>query len=136
VGQTIRIHVEGEQEMIEAVVVRTSPALDVASRSLQIEAEIPNSDGRFRSGLFAEGYIEVDSEAKALAIPTTALGEFAGVHKVWVEKARTLEPRRVEVGRRDPERIEILSGLEVGERVLRWYADGETRRRATMTNKE
>ncbi len=135
-GQAIRIHVEGERASIQAVVVRTSPALDIASRSLQIEAEIPNSDGRFRSGLFAEGYIEVDSDAKTLALPTTAVGEFAGVHKVWVEKPRMLELRRVEVGRRDPERIEILSGLEVGERVLQRYNDGETQRRATVTNNE
>lgn len=136
VGQTIQIHIEGEPASIQAVVVRTSPSLDIASRSLQIEAEIPNPDGRFRSGLFAEGYIEVDSDAKTRALPTTAVGEFAGVHKVWVEKGQLRELRRVEVGRRGPERIEILSGLEVGERVLRRYTDGESRRRGTLASNE
>ena len=128
VGQPMRIYIEGETVPLDAEVLRVSPALELASRSLRIEAEIPNSDFRYRSGLFAEGDVEVDSDAQTIAIPRLALGEFAGVYKVWIVSAEeNLMLRPVQVGRQETDRVEIVSGLDANERILQRFADAESR---------
>jgi multidrug efflux pump subunit AcrA (membrane-fusion protein) len=136
VGQPIFIQIEGETAPVVSEVVRVSPALDVASRSLHIEAEIANPTRRLRSGLFAEGWVEVDPLATTLALPASAVGEFAGVHKVWVVAEQGVEPRRIEIGRTSEQRVEILAGLSAGEQVLRFYAAGDVRPTFDLSNNE
>lgn len=137
VGQAIRIHIEGNPEMINSRVVRTSPSLDPSSRSLQIEAEVSNPKSVHRAGLFAEGYVEVDATATTLSLPENAVGEFAGVHKVWfVKEDNHIGIRTVEIGRRLPQRLEIVSGLAEGDRVLEQFTDGDHRNSELLTRHE
>ena len=81
VGQSVRISIEGESTPVEATISRISPSLDLASRSLTIEADIKNSDGRFRTGLFAEAEIVIDPQQRALAVPESSIVHFAGVER-------------------------------------------------------
>ncbi len=86
--QEVRIFVEGEPQPLISRITRISPALDMSSRSLDIEADVPNPDGRWRAGLFAEAEIVVDPNDQALAVPVGAVVEFAGVQKVWIVQDR------------------------------------------------
>jgi len=115
VKQTIRLHVKGMPDAIAGTVTRIAPALDLGSRALTIEADIPNPDGKLRSGLFATGEIVVDPAAKSLTIPLAAVTEFAGVEKVWKFDGGKLLSTRVLTGRRDGERAEVLQGLKPGD---------------------
>ncbi len=74
---------EGQPEPLKARISRISPALDVSSRALIIEADIDNAEGRLRTGLFAEAEILVDTEQQALAVPARSIVSFGGVEKVW-----------------------------------------------------
>jgi multidrug efflux pump subunit AcrA (membrane-fusion protein) len=59
------------------------------------------------------------------------------VFKVYVvADDDTLESRPVQVGRQDPKRVEIVSGLAVGEQVLQRFADGESNQILTSSNDE
>jgi hypothetical protein len=69
--------------------------------------------------LFAEAGIVVEPDARALAVPTTAVREFAGVEKVWVVQDGQATERVVSTGRRDGDHVEVLHGLAAGERVVR-----------------
>ena len=129
VGQTASIKVEGVEKDFEATLIRVSPSLDIASRSLQVEAEVSNADGRFRSGLYAEGLIVVDPDATTIAIPPAALGEFAGVHKVWVVRDGLLVSQRVSLGEITEDFVEITSGIATGDELLSDFQAGETARR-------
>ncbi len=51
-------------------------------------------------------------------MPTSALVTFAGVEKVLSVKDGKVVEKRVTVGRRNAERLEILSGLAVGDPVI------------------
>ncbi len=118
VGQNMQLQIESVEQPVTAQITRISPAVDLASRSLLFEAVIDNSDGRLRSGLFAEARIVIDDQATAIVIPPSALIEFAGTEKVWkVVKGETRE-QSVLTGERRPEGIEILSGLVAGDVIV------------------
>jgi RND family efflux transporter MFP subunit len=141
--QVVRIFLEGRREPLEARITRISPSLDLASRSLRIEADVPNPDLTLRSGIFAEAEIVVEPEAQALAVPGEAVTEFAGVEKVRVARGGRIEERVVTTGRRgrwragndprgerlietvrndDPrlpgDQVEILDGLAEGDQIV------------------
>jgi RND family efflux transporter MFP subunit len=104
--------------------VRLSPAIEAQTRSLTIEGEIPNEDGLLRPGSFAEGTITVDPNAKGFAVPAAAIVTFAGIERVYVVSNGVLDDRVVRTGRRlAGERVEILSGLKPGDRVVRDATD-------------
>ncbi len=118
VGQPVQVWLEGQPEGLEAKITRISPALDVGSRSLLVEADIPNSAGRWRSGLFAEGEIVVDPQQQALAIPLTSIVSFGGVEKVWAVSDSRATPRTIRIGRRNDQYAEVIDGLKSGDVIL------------------
>jgi RND family efflux transporter MFP subunit len=118
VGQTVRVYVEGETTPVPCKIARVSPSLDLASRSLVIEADLENADSRFRTGLFAEAEIVVDADERTLAVPESSIVEFAGVEKVWVVRDEKAHGQRVRTGRRQGNLVEILEGLNANDQVL------------------
>jgi RND family efflux transporter MFP subunit len=118
VGQTVKIFLDGQPAPIEVKISRISPALDLSSRALMIEADVENGESRWRSGLFAEGEILVDAQQQALTVPVSSVVAFGGVEKVWTVKGDKAEPRPVRIGRRDARFVEILGGLSAGDVVL------------------
>jgi RND family efflux transporter MFP subunit len=118
VGQPVRLRPEGGQTATEGRIVRLSPAIDEATRTLLVEAEVPNADGALRPGAFASAEIVVDPEAPAVLVPAPAVVTFAGVTKVLgVADGRVVE-KRVRTGRRAGDRVEVLDGLAAGEIVV------------------
>ena len=118
VGQPVRIMLEGQPKPVEATISRISPALDVSSRALIIEADIENAGGQLRTGLFAEADILVGANEQALAVPVRSVVAFGGVEKVWTVKDNKAQPRPIRIGRREGNRVEVLSGLQGGEWIL------------------
>lgn len=117
-GQPVRVFLEGQPKPLDARISRISPALDVSSRALIIEADLENSSGRLRTGLFAEADILVDAQQRALAVPASSIVSFGGVEKVWTVKDNKAHPQPIRTGRRDGDRVEVLSGLEPGQWIL------------------
>ncbi len=118
VGQTVQMNLEGIAQPVVAQISRISPALDVSSRALIIEADVENQNNQFRTGLFAEAEILVDDGSRALAIPASSVTAFGGVEKVWIVSDNEAHPQQIRIGRREGERVEVLSGLEPGQLIL------------------
>jgi RND family efflux transporter MFP subunit len=97
---------------------RVSPALNEQTRMLRVEAEIPNP-GHLRPGAFARVEIVVDAGSSALVIPADALVAFAGTEKALVVSTNEVQERRVRLGRRETDWVEVLGGLKPGDRVVR-----------------
>lgn len=117
VGQPVRVLLEGQPAM-EIKIARISPSLDVANRTLIVEADLENSAGRWRTGMFAEGEIIVDTEQTALAVPVTSVVAFGGIEKVWTVTGNQAAPRPIRTGRRDNDFVEVLDGLQAGDLVI------------------
>ncbi|MBI3464985.1 MAG: efflux RND transporter periplasmic adaptor subunit [Planctomycetes bacterium] len=116
--QTVQIVIEGEPKPYTARVSRISPALDMSSRSLVIEADLSNPDGHLRCGLFAEGEILVGQDERTLAVPARAITEFAGVEKVWVVEDGKAREQQVDTRRRTADWVEIVGGLAPGAQIV------------------
>ena len=117
-GQEVAVRTEGATDAWPGRIVRLSPAIEEANRSLIVEAEVDNSKGLLRPGSFARAEIQTESGGDSLVVPASSLVLFAGIEKViTVKQGKALE-RPVTSGRRAGEAVEILSGLEAGESVV------------------
>ncbi len=101
----------------DATVDRIAPSGDPASRTFSVKLMLDNADGVLKSGMFARVSF-ARGEREALRVPEAALvvrGQLEGLFIAGDGQARL---RWVKTGRRDGGRVEILSGLEAGERYL------------------
>ena len=117
VGQRVVVTVEGDSTTHEGRVSRVSPSILEGTRTLPIEAEVPNADGRLRPGTFARADI-VTAEAPALVVPQSALVMFAGIEKVLVVKDGKVKETRVRTGLRVGDRVEIVEGVAAGDMIV------------------
>lgn len=118
VGQAVRVVVEGEPVEAGGTVVRVSPAVDETTRTVMVEAEVPNQAGRLRPGAFATADVVVEEARPVVLVPSDSVVTFAGVSKVLgVEDGRVVE-KRVHTGRRIGDSVEVLDGVAAGEPLI------------------
>ena len=117
-GQVVSLEVAGVEHPPDATVCRVSPMVMQTSRSVRIEADVPNETAHLQAGLFAEADIVVDPDAQALALPASAVTRFAGVQKVWRVTDGRASQLTVRTGREGNGLIEILSGLTPGDQII------------------
>jgi RND family efflux transporter MFP subunit len=121
-GKRVRFTVRGRTEPIEGAITRVAPAVDPATRQVPILVEIPNTDLRLLSGLFAQGRIVAES-ASGLALPLSAIARSADGKIATVQRlARgAIERVPVTLGLVDPLRdvAIVTAGLTEGDRVAR-----------------
>jgi RND family efflux transporter MFP subunit len=94
-----------------------SPALDTNSRTLVVEAVVPNDGATLKPGSFATALIEQANRSPGVLTPAAAVRTVAGTSRVFVVAADRVEERIVTVGQQVGEQIEITSGLKAGEKV-------------------
>ncbi len=92
--------------------------LDAVTRSFLARAEIPNGDLRLRPGMLLR--VEIEKNARqSLMVPEEAIVPLdTRVFVFRVTGENTVDRVQVEVGARRPGAVEILSGLEAGDRVV------------------
>jgi len=92
--------------------------VDPDTRTVPIRYEVPNTDGMLRVGMFADLLVETNRRQTALAVPKDAVVDEGGEVVVYLQRGgETFERRRVEVGIRDANQVEIRNGLAAGDRV-------------------
>jgi Cu(I)/Ag(I) efflux system membrane fusion protein len=111
------------------------PVVNPTSRTVQVRADFRNPDLILRPGMFADVTIDLGA-VDALAVPSDALVETGESQYVFVAlPGGRFEPRRVTVGVRTGERVQILSGVSAGEKVVttaNFLIDSESRLRAAI----
>ncbi len=108
-------------------VTRVNPTADPATRQVRIMISIPNAEGRLVGGLFANGRLASQSHS-GMVVPATAVDSRSNVPAVFRIKGGKVERVAVQLGLRDDaaERIEIASGVQVGDTLLVGAAQGIT----------
>ena len=117
-GQPVHLTLDGNPATYSGRVTRFSPAISPESRTLLVEASIRNDPPSLRPGAFVRAEIITGLDAPALLVPAAAIVTFAGVDKVYTVRDGRAVEHRVELGRRDGDRVEVLKGLTAGEAVV------------------
>jgi len=105
-------------------ITKFSPALDPASRTLQVEIDIPNADLALKPGMFARVTLVLERHPQALAVPSESLlvndlGSFVFAVGPTQDDAPTMRRVTVRTGIEDGGQVEILAGLGPNDQVVR-----------------
>ena len=119
-GQTIELTVAAYPGVkFPGEVYFLAPQVEPNTRTMQIKARVPNADHRLKPGMFANLDLRLTLREDAIVIPESALltmGERTQVYVIGADG--TAQVRPVKVGTRLANQIEILSGLQPGEKVV------------------
>jgi membrane fusion protein, multidrug efflux system len=102
----------------EGRVTYVSPAVDETTRNLTIKTRIDNGDGQLRPGGFVRAAIVVDTHEGRPVVPEEALVSTRTGYLAYVAEDGIAHRRDIRIGLREPGRVEILEGIEVGELVV------------------
>ena len=119
IGQGISLQTSAYPDRnFAGTVVRISPSLNAASRTLTVEAEVQNTEGLLKPGQFATVRL-TQSEAKpTVMIPAAAVKTEGDTNKVFVIKDGRAEERIVKLGILENDLIEIQQGVQENEQVV------------------
>jgi len=88
------------------------------TRTVTVRTEVANRDDRLKPGMFASLVILLDRQARALTVPQEAVLDDGDRKIVFVARDDGYQPRVVVTGSRMDGSVEIVSGLEPGDRVV------------------
>lgn len=98
---------------IEGKVARTAEAIDLATRTLNTEVDVPNRNGALLPGGYAQVHLEVKVSGSRLQVPVNALlFRSEGLRAVVVDANHKIHLRQITVGRDYGTSLEVLQGLD------------------------
>lgn len=117
-GEAVTGTIEESSTTINGVLSYVSPILDNTTKTLEVRADIPNTNFKIKPNMYAEMFVNTGT-ARVLAIPTDAVEKFGDYNFAYVKIApHTYEERKVETGKKNDQYTEILSGVKAGEEVV------------------
>jgi membrane fusion protein (multidrug efflux system) len=115
---------EYPNETFAGKIARDAGAFDPTSRTLLLEIDVPNPDGRLFAGMYAHARFSLPSPTAALLIPDNAiLIDSKGPRIVVVDSSSKIQIKPVKLGRDFGTKTEILSGLDAQDQVVQNPAD-------------
>jgi multidrug efflux pump subunit AcrA (membrane-fusion protein) len=100
-------------------VARTANALDPSSRTLLVEIQAANPEGKLLPGMYVQVDLNVPRKDPPLLIPSdTLVVRPEGTLVALVDSGNKVHFQRILVGRDFGDRIEVLSGLAEGARAI------------------
>ncbi|MGA3099510.1 MAG: efflux RND transporter periplasmic adaptor subunit [Bryobacteraceae bacterium] len=116
VGQAVEAAIEAAGLKLNARVSEIVPSVDSASRTYLVKLDLPAAP-QLRTGMFGRAIFPVSMQ-KVVAIPIGALMERGQLQSVFVVEDEVAHTRLVTTGRRNRDALEVLSGLNAGERIV------------------
>jgi RND family efflux transporter MFP subunit len=118
-GSTVQVRVQALNRTFEGKVARFADAVDQETRTMHTEVDVKNTNRTLVQGMYAEISLVLTHKDAALTVPLQAVVRNGSEATVLVVNAQNrLEERRIELGLESNNRVEVLSGLKEGDRVL------------------
>ena len=105
------------ERVFTGVVTNMDSRVDPVTRSIAVRAELPNSDGMLRQGMFMTVSLKGEL-APTLLVPEEALVPERGKAYVFVVQDNVVQRREVRTGKRKPGSVEIIEGVHEHEHVV------------------
>ena len=119
-GQSAQLSISNlPSRRFTGTVARTANALDPATRTLLVEVHVPNSDGALLPGMYAQVDLSSARPVPPLLIPGDALVVLEkGPQVALVRPDNTVHMQNIVVGRDYGSELEVLAGLQQGDRII------------------
>jgi len=120
IGQPAVIKLADKQTEVPGKVVVVSPATDPASTTVQVWVEAANAGEVLKPGASVRVGITAATIPDATVVPATAIvpGEEGGNAVMTVSGTNTAHLKKVELGVREGDKVQILSGVSPGDQVI------------------
>jgi RND family efflux transporter MFP subunit len=115
-GQAVEIALDAVDRRLAASVSEIVPAVDSASRAYTVKIGLPSLPN-VRSGMFGRAWFPMGVR-NVVSIPSAAVIERGQMQTVFVIEDGIAHRRLISTGKRQPEAIEVLSGLNQGETIV------------------
>jgi RND family efflux transporter MFP subunit len=104
---------------VEGKVARTAEVIDLATRTLNTEVDVPNRDGALLPGGYTQVHLEVKVTGSRLQVPVNALlFRSEGLRAVVVDANHKIHLRQITVGRDYGTSLEVLQGLDLKDWIV------------------
>lgn len=118
-GEPADIRVKATDEHFSGKIIRSTDSLDRSTRTMQVEVDVPNQDYKLTPGMYADVSLRIQNDAAALTLPLQAINRGANKTTVLLVNSQDhVEEREIHTGIEGSDRIQILSGLNEGDRVI------------------
>lgn len=116
-GTAVHVTLDAVNTSFKAKIAETVPSTDPASRTFI--AKILLDQKGLKSGMFGRGALSLGTSVNGTLVPRKAIVDRGALTSIWiVEKDATARMRLVRIGKAVGDRVEILSGLSEGERIV------------------
>ena len=120
--QAIHVTVQAYPEVFQGEILAISPEVDSESRNVHIRGVINNFDKRLKPGMFAQVSVETGRYQDVLSLPDTAITFNPYGNSVFIiqetEQGLQVNNRQIATGQTRNGRVEVISGLQIGDRVV------------------
>ncbi len=118
VGYEVKLNIEAYPgREFAGKISRINPSVDEKNRTFEIEALVANHSGELKPGSFVKAVIESNKIDSIITIPANATVYLFGTYKVFVVQGNRIKEREVKLGDRLGDRLEVIEGLQPGERI-------------------
>jgi cobalt-zinc-cadmium efflux system membrane fusion protein len=120
VGETAEVRVEALPDRVFTAKINfVSPTVDPVTRRVAVRGEIANPGGVLKPEMFANFTLVTSEATSAVGVPEAAVIYEGDTARVWIaHDGRALELRQIKAGRTENGMVEVISGLQPGERVV------------------
>ena len=115
-GQPVSVSLEALGRTLDARVSEIVPAVDAASRAYLVKIDLP-ALAQLRSGMFGRAVFS-SGALTVLAVPAAAVTERGQLQSVMVADGGYAHMRLISVGQKSGDKVEVLSGLGAGEKII------------------
>lgn len=115
-GDKLPVRIAALETEVEGFVSEISPAADPGSRTFLVKLDLPAQPG-VRAGQFGRVAMPV-GETSALRVPASAVIQRGQMEIVFVVNESQAQLRLVKTGKRIGSEVELVSGLESGEKIV------------------
>ena len=106
-------------QQFEATLVTTSHALDPNSRSMQVELQADNADGKFAQGSYCQVHFQFPADPTMVRVPATALLPVnRGAEVAVLGNGNRVDFKTVQLGRDFGDSVEVTAGLDPKDKVI------------------
>lgn len=118
-GQPVKVSVEGlPGKIFTGRVSRLAFALDEASKTMLVEADLPNISNELRPGMYATVKVGVENHTDVLLAPVAAVVREKENAFVFVADGSKAKKKAIKTGLNDGAQVEVVSGLQGHEAVI------------------